>query len=112
MVSEFHKGDIILHNFQTGNRKVVQGPHMSVVLHSHQVGNATVTICPISSAVDKRTGKRKKLKSWYLPLNKGDYPCLDVDSYVKTDQIITVDRAQITDIRRPSELICSSFGHE
>lgn len=73
-----------------------------MVLHSNDVENSTVTICPITSLIDKKTNKAKKTKAWHLILKKDDYPCLDGDSYVKTDQIITVDRAIIDDIKRPS----------
>lgn len=103
MVSEFQKGDIILHNFNSSDTHVIRGQHMSVVLHSSEMPNNTVTICPISSLYDKQ-GNEKHIEPYHLVLKSSDYPCLNIDSFVKTDQIITVDRVRITDVRRPSSL--------
>lgn len=53
--------------------------------------------------IDK-SGKKKPVKPWHLILKATDYPCLNHDSFVKIDQIVTVDRSRITDIKRPSVL--------
>lgn len=104
MVFSFSKGDIVFHYYKTGNKSVIDGPHKSVVLHSDTVENSTITICPISSVIDSH-GNQKKLKPWHLLLKKEDYPCLDHDSYVKLDQIITVDRQKVSEIKVPTSLI-------
>ena len=103
MVTEFQKGDIILHNFNSSDRNIIQGQHMSIILHSSETPNNTVTICAISSLNDKQ-GNQKEIKPYHLVLKAVDYPCLVSDSFVKTDQIVTVDRVRISIIRRPSSL--------
>lgn len=103
MIPEFSKGDIVFHYFKTGSKNVIDGPHKSVVLHSHNIDNNTVTICPISSVLDN-AGKPKKLKAWHLVLKKEDYPCLDHDSFVKIDQVVTVDRTRVNRITIPTSL--------
>ena len=103
-MQNFNKGDVIFHYFEDPkNINTVKGPHRSVVLHTSNHPNNTVSICPISSCRDKH-GNLKTLQPYHVELKAADYPALDNDSFIKTDQVITVDRANISQARKPFSL--------
>lgn len=91
------KGDIIHFEFPdyVPVQWVIKGPHYAVVLYDSVTKEInTVTVVPITSVIDHETGQRRKLKSWHMELDNKKYN-LSCESYLKTDQIQTIDRDKI-----------------
>lgn len=91
------KGDIIHFEFPdyVPTQWVIKGPHFAVILFdSIDKSLNTVTVVPITSSVDHETGVKKALKSWHMELDHNKYK-LKNPSYLKTDQIQSIDRDKI-----------------
>lgn len=92
----FNKGDVIFFSFPPESGHVINGRHRAVVLHTYLVPNQTITLVPISSAVND-DGSPKQLESYHVPLDYRKYEFLRRPSYIKTDQILTFDRRDLID---------------
>lgn len=91
----FEKGEIIHYDFKEYNQSqyTVKGPHFAVVLYDNP-GSGTIMVAPISSSYDEN-GKKKKLKSWHYELEDFVKYNLKHESYIKTDQIHSIDKPNI-----------------
>jgi len=93
----FVKGDIIHFNFKDNYlpdqhpQYTIKGPHFAVVLFDARSAKNTITIAPITSLYDDN-GQKKSLYPWDMELDPPDPYNLEKPSYIKMDQIHTVDR--------------------
>lgn len=98
--SFFVKGDIIHFNFKDNYlpnqhpQYTIKGPHFAVVLFDGGAAKNTITVAPITSLYDNN-GQKKKLYPWDLELDPPELYNLKKPSYIKVDQIHTVDRKSI-----------------